>query len=246
MSCIDINCDLGEGMPNDAFLMPFISSANISCGFHAGDETSIRTTIRLAKGNQVSIGAHPGFADKENFGRKEIELSADGYYQLVMEQLLFFRRIAREEGASIHHVKAHGALYNMAAKATIIANELARAVADFDSSLIFYGLSNSLMLTEAKKLGLKTASEVFADRTYQEDGSLTPRAQKNAMWNEVETATRQAIMMANEKKVVATSGKIIPVKADTLCIHGDGDHALEFAKAIYHSLKEKNIEIKPI
>jgi UPF0271 protein len=134
----------------------------------------------------------------------------------------------------------------MAAKDTIIANELARAVAEFDSSLIFYGLSNSLMLTEATKLGLKTASEVFADRTYQEDGSLTPRAQRNAMLNEVETATRQAIMMAAEKKVVATSGKIIPVKADTLCIHGDGDHALEFAKAIFHSLKEKNIEIKPI
>jgi 5-oxoprolinase (ATP-hydrolysing) subunit A len=233
-------------MANDDLLMPFISSANIACGFHAGDEATIRNTIRLAIANKVSVGAHPGFADKENFGRKEIELSAGAYYQLTMEQLQLFKRIAIEERAILHHVKAHGALYNMAAKNPMIANELARAIADFDPSLIFYGLSNSLMLKEAEKIGLKTASEVFADRTYQEDGSLTPRVQKNAMLNEVDTATRQVLMMAREQKVVATSGNTIQVKADTICIHGDGPHALTFAKAIHDALKEKNIEIKSI
>jgi len=233
-------------MANDALLMPFISSANIACGFHAGDEATIRKTIRLAIANKVSVGAHPGFADKENFGRKEVELPAEGYYHLTIEQLHLFRRVTIEEGAPLHHVKAHGALYNMAAKNAMIARELVRAVVDFDPSLILYGLSNSFMLSEAEKFGLKSASEVFADRTYQEDGSLTPRVQKNALLNEVDAARQQVLMMAGQQKVIATSGNIIPVKADTICIHGDGEYAVAFAKAIYDVLKEKNIEIKSI
>ena len=172
MPSIDINCDLGEGKSNDASIMPFISSANIACGFHAGDESSIRTAIRLAIKNKVAIGAHPGFADKKNFGRLEMLLPPHEYYSLVMEQLLIFKNIADEERAIIHHVKPHGALYNLAAKNETVAEELAKAAFDFDPSLIFYGLSNSPMLSIAESVGLKTASEVFADRTYQEDGSL--------------------------------------------------------------------------
>ncbi len=246
MLSIDINCDLGEGKTNDAAIMPLISAANIACGFHAGDETTIRATIRLAIKNKISIGVHPGFADKPNFGRLEINLPQHEYYALVMEQLVLFKDIASQEGATIHHVKPHGALYNLAVKNEMVANELAKAVSDFDPSLIFYGLSNSSMLSIAETHGLRTASEVFADRTYQDDGRLTPRIQKNALISDENQVAKQAVMMASEKKVLSISGKPIPVKADTICIHGDLPFAHKFARAIYNSLKEKNIEIKPL
>ena len=246
MPSIDINCDLGEGLDNDEQIMPFISSANIACGYHAGDEASIKKTIQLAMQHRVSIGAHPGFADKENFGRKEIFLPENGFYDLVTEQLDLFKKILEQEGGILHHVKPHGALYNMAAKNPTIALAIAEAVHDFDASLIFYGLSGSCMLTEAQKINLKIASEVFADRTYQENGRLTPRSQENALLDDVGLVSTQALLMANEKKVMATNGKKIPVIADTICIHGDGSQAVMFAKTIHHSLKEKGIEIKSI
>jgi UPF0271 protein len=246
MPSIDINCDLGEGLDNDEQIMQFISSANIACGYHAGDEASIRKAIQLAKQHGVSIGAHPGFADKENFGRKEISLPGNGFYELVREQLVLFKRILEQEGGILHHVKAHGALYNMAAANPTIAVAIAEAVRDFDASLIFYGLSGSCMLTEVQKLNLKVASEVFADRTYQENGSLTPRSHENALLDDVDLVARQALLMAKEKKVMATNGKKIPVIADTICIHGDGSKAVAFARIIHHSLKEKGIEIKSI
>ena len=193
MLSIDINCDLGEGMPNDASIMPFISSANIACGFHAGDETTIRNTIRLAVKNHLAVGAHPGFADKENFGRVEILLPTHEYYALVMEQLVLFKEIAEQEGVVVHHVKPHGALYNLAVKNEMVATEIAKAVHDFDPSLIYYALSNSAMLRIAEHMGLKTASEVFADRTYQDDGTLTPRTQRNAMLTDSEMAAKQVL-----------------------------------------------------
>ena len=246
MLSIDINCDLGEGMPNDASIMPFISSANIACGFHAGDETTIRNTIRLAVKNHLAVGAHPGFADKENFGRVEILLPTHEYYALVMEQLVLFKEIAEQEGVVVHHVKPHGALYNLAVKNEMVATEIAKAVHDFDPSLIYYALSNSAMLRIAEHMGLKTASEVFADRTYQDDGTLTPRTQRNAMLTDSEMAARQVLMMAKDKKVTTLNGKSFPVKADTICIHGDLPQAYSFAKAICKSLKENKIDVKAI
>jgi UPF0271 protein len=246
MLSIDINCDLGEGMPNDASIMPFISSANIACGFHAGDETTIRNTIRLAVKNHLAVGAHPGFADKENFGRVEILLPTHEYYALVMEQLVLFKEIAEQEGVAVHHVKPHGALYNLAVKNEMVATEIAKAVHDFDPSLIYYALSNSAMLRIAEDMGLKTASEVFADRTYQDDGTLTPRTQRNAMLTDSEMAARQVLMMAKDKKVTSLNGKSFPVKADTICIHGDLPQAYSFAKAICKSLKENKIDVKAI
>jgi len=246
MLSIDINCDLGEGMPNDASIMPFISSANIACGFHAGDETTIRNTIRLAVKNHLAVGAHPGFADKENFGRVEILLPTHEYYALVMEQLVLFKEIAEQEGVVVHHVKPHGALYNLAVKNEMVATEIAKAVHDFDPSLIYYALSNSAMLRIAEDMGLKTASEVFADRTYQDDGTLTPRTQRNAMLTDSEMAAKQVLMMAKDKKVTTLNGKSFPVKADTICIHGDLPQAYSFAKAICKSLKENKIDVKAI
>jgi len=246
MLSIDINCDLGEGMPNDASIMPFISSANIACGFHAGDETTIRNTIRLAVKNHLAVGAHPGFADKENFGRVEILLPTHEYYALVMEQLVLFKEIAEQEGVVVHHVKPHGALYNLAVKNEMVATEIAKAVHDFDPSLIYYALSNSAMLRIAEDMGLKTASEVFADRTYQDDGTLTPRTQRNAMLTDSEMAAKQVLMMAKDKKVTTLNGKSFPVKADTISIHGDLPQAYSFAKAICKSLKENKIDVKAI
>jgi UPF0271 protein len=246
MRSIDINCDLGEGKLNDASLMPCISSANICCGYHAGDEKITRATIKLALKNKVAIGAHPGFADKENFGRVELILPSHDYYALVMEQLILFKNIAAEEGATIHHVKAHGALYNLASKNVMVANELAKAVYDFDPNLIFYGLSNSNMLFIAETMGLRTASEVFADRTYEDDGSLTPRVKKNSVLTDPASVAKQALLLASEKQVMSTTGKSISVKADTICIHGDSPNAPGLAKAIHQRLKENKIEIRAL
>lgn len=246
MRSIDINCDLGEGKPNDASLMPCISSANICCGYHAGDEKTTRATIRLALKNKVAVGVHPGFADKVNFGRVELMLAPHEYYALVMEQLIAFKDMATEEGATVHHVKAHGALYNLAAKNIMVAEELAKAVYDFDPHLIFYGLSNSPMLRVAEATGLKIASEVFADRTYQDDGSLTPRIKKNAMITDPVVAARQAMLMASEQRVISANGESIHVKADTICIHGDAPNAHTIAKAIHQTLKENRIDIRAL
>jgi len=246
MRSIDINCDLGEGMPNDASIMPCISSANICCGFHAGNEKTTRTTIKQAVKNKLAIGAHPGFADKENFGRAELMLPPHDYYALVMDQLIAFKSIADEEGAVIHHVKAHGGLYNLAAKNSMVANEVAKAVYDFDPHLIFYGLSNSIMLTVAGSMGLKTASEVFADRTYQDDGSLTPRVKKNALLTDAQAVSQQVLLLANEQRAISVNGHSLSLKADTVCIHGDTPHAYAFAKAIHQTLKENKIQMRPL
>jgi UPF0271 protein len=171
----DLNCDMGEGMGNDKEIMPFISSANIACGYHAGDETTMKETIKLAIKNNVTIGAHPSFDDKENFGRREMNLSSNEIYSLVFDQIKILDAFARQAGAILHHVKPHGALYNMSAKDIETAKTIARAVWDHNKELILFGLSGSHSISEAKKIGLRTASEVFADRTYQDDGSLTPR-----------------------------------------------------------------------
>ena len=246
MLTIDINCDMGEGIGTDEMIMPFISSANIACGYHAGDEHIMKQTIELAVNNKVAIGAHPSFLDKENFGRTEMNLPPEEVYDLIILQLKMIDKIIKRKKTKLHHVKPHGALYNMSAKDPVIANAIANAVKDFDSSFILFGLSGSHSIQEAEKLNLKTASEVFADRTYQDNGTLTPRSQPHALIENVEGSIAQVLQMIKEKKVTSINGKTISIVADTICIHGDGKNAVAFAKAIHQTLKENNIAIKAI
>jgi len=246
MPAIDINCDMGEGIGKDELIMPFISSTNIACSYHAGSETIIRQTIELAQKNNVAIGAHPSFFDKENFGRTEMHMAADRIYDIIILQLRLITKIGHHLHARLHHVKPHGALYNMSAKDPVIANAVANAVKDFDENLILFGLSGSCSIHEARQLNLKTASEVFADRTYQDDGSLTPRSQANALIEDPTKSVTQALQMIKEKTVTSVNGHKVPITADTICIHGDGKNALAFARAIHESLKQNNIDIKAL
>lgn len=242
----DINCDIGEGTGNpalpagrDELLMPFISSANIACGYHAGDTATIKRTIELCIKYNVSIGVHPSFYDKNNFGRIEMNLPVDDLYDLVTRQLILFNEITGSLGQKINHVKPHGALYNMSARDALMANVIAKAIRDFDNSLILFGLSGSHSISEAKAIGLKTASEVFADRGYQDDGSLVARSLPNALIEDTGKAVQQVLQMIKEGTVTTISGKTIPIVAETICIHGDGKHALEFAKAIYEAIQKE-------
>jgi 5-oxoprolinase (ATP-hydrolysing) subunit A len=241
---IDLNCDLGEGYPNDAALMPLISSANIACGYHAGDTETMRRTINLAVEHDVAIGAHPGFADKENFGRRDIQLSKQGYYDLVLTQLEAIKALVVAAGATLHHVKPHGALYNMAARDPELAYIMAHAVLDFDPKLALFGLSGSHSITQAEALGLKTASEVFADRSYQPDASLTPRSQPGALITDADKCLHQVLGMVQKGQVEAVDGSIVPIKAETLCLHGDGEHAVAFAQQLQQVFLDNNIAIK--
>lgn len=224
---------MGEGIGNDVLIMPYITSANIACGYHAGDSTTMWQTVELAIQHKVAIGAHVSFLDKENFGRSEMLLSKEEIYDLVYQQLIILNEIVSSFDIKLHHVKPHGALYNMSARDTELAATIATAVKDFDNNLVLVGLSGSFSISEAKKIGLKTASEVFADRTYQDNGSLTSRSQPNALLDEVSKVIAQVLQMTKQGTVTSVTGKNIPVVADTVCIHGDGKHAVEFAKAIH-------------
>ncbi|MFT3681870.1 MAG: 5-oxoprolinase subunit PxpA [Ferruginibacter sp.] len=246
METIDINCDMGEGVGNEALLMPYISSANIACGYHAGDEATMKRVIELCLQYNVAIGAHPSFPDKENFGRTEMDLPPEQIHDFIIQQLEVLNKAAATYGTRLHHVKPHGALYNMAAKDISIAHTVATAVKAFDASLIYYGLSGSPMITTAEQQGLKTANEVFADRTYQPGGLLTPRKQANALIEDDITAVLQVMQMIKNKTVTAVNGNRISIKADTICLHGDGNHAVSFAKSLYNSLQQENIHIQRI
>jgi 5-oxoprolinase (ATP-hydrolysing) subunit A len=232
----DINCDMGEGIGNDAAIMPFIKSANIACGYHAGNEETMRTTMLLATQHGVNIGVHPSFPDRENFGRKEMPCTPQELYHFVMKQFHLFQAIADECHVHVHHVKPHGALYNMAARDQLMAETFALAVKDFNGHLQIYGLSNSHLVSEAKKLGLPAKHEVFADRTYQDDGSLTPRSRPGALIEDEEKAVQQVLQMVQKKTVTTVTGKEISIHAETVCIHGDGKKAVQFAKAISTAL----------
>ena len=211
-----LNCDLGEGIGNDAALMPYIDEANIACGFHAGDAFTMRETVALCIRHGVKMGAHPSYLDRENFGRKEIELSPEEIYLLVKKQIEILNQIVKTAGGTLNHVKPHGALYNTSAKNPEVAKAIAKAVKDVNGDLILFGLKGSLSIEVAQTMGLKTADEAFADRRYESDGSLTPRSQPGACFTEIQDVLDQV-----EK-----------IKADTWCIHGDGPYALEFAKAL--------------
>jgi UPF0271 protein len=243
---VDLNCDMGEAIGNDESIMPYISSANIACGYHAGDENTIWETMELAKKYNVSVGAHPSFLDKENFGRKEMDLSSGDIYELVAQQLILFDEIASDVDTSMQHVKPHGALYNMSAKNISIAKAIANAVKDHNTHLVLFGLSGSYSISEAKAIGLKTASEVFADRSYQDDGSLTSRSQPNALIEDTGKAIQQVLQMVKKGRVTTLSGKIISIVAETICIHGDGKHAAAFAKQIHEALMNEGIKIRPV
>lgn len=243
---IDMNCDLGEGCPNDAALMPLISSANIACGYHAGDEATMRRTIELALQYDVAIGAHPGYRDSENFGRTEMWLAPEDVESLVVEQIAALDRLCRVAGTRLHHVKPHGALYNQAARDEALAAAIARAVIGYDPGLILYGLAGSESIRQAELLGLRAASEVFADRTYQANGSLTPRTEPNALIEDEETACGQVLILLHEGKVAATDGQQVPIKADTVCIHGDGRNAVGFATKLRQALSADGIRVATI
>jgi UPF0271 protein len=229
---------MGEGIGNDEAIMPFINSASIACGYHAGDEDTMKRTVELAIKYNVAVGAHPSFLDRENFGRTDMRLPLQEVYDLVTKQIHILNEIVQSLGAELHHVKPHGALYNMAARAKPLAAVIALAVKDVNEKLILYGLSGSHLINEAKKIGLKSASEVFSDRTYQDDGRLTPRSKAGALITETERAVQQVLQMIKEGTVTSVNEKIIPIVAETICIHGDGEHAVEFAKAIHEAIEK--------
>ena len=243
---IDLNCDMGEGCGNDAELMDYVSSINIACGLHAGDAATMAKTVETAFKKGVSIGAHPGYPDRENFGRTAMNLSSKQVREIITEQITALNNIAATRGGKLSHVKPHGALYNQAARDAELAAAIAEAVFEFDPSLVLFGLSGSVSISEAEKRGLKTASEFFADRTYKNDGSLTPRSEANALIHYTDEALGQVLDIIKYGRVRSTDAIMIPIAADTVCIHGDGANAVEFAKAINRALKAGGIEITPL
>ena len=251
MFSVDLNCDMGESfgawrMGNDAELMDYVSSVNIACGFHAGDATTMRRTVETAVKKGVAIGAHPGYPDLQGFGRREMSLSNDEAVDIVLYQISALKGICEAAGVRLNHVKPHGALYNRAAKDAALANAIASAVKALDPDFVLYGLSGSAMISEAEKVGLKTASEVFADRRYSPDGTLVPRTQPNALIDDIDTACEQVLQMVRSQTATAADGSSVVIKADTICIHGDGPHALEFARVIKDVLGKNEIEIRSI
>jgi len=248
---VDLNCDMGESFGawqkgNDAELMDYVSSVNIACGFHAGDASIIRKTVETAFEKNVRVGAHPSFPDLQGFGRRRMQMSPEEIFDIALYQIAAVKGICEAFGGRLHHVKPHGALYNQAATDETVAEALAKAVRAIDKNLIFYGLANSFLISEAERIGLKTASEAFADRRYQPDGTLTPRSQPNALIKSVEKSCGQVLEMITAQIVTATSGEKIPIKVDTICIHGDGAHALSFARAISKRLKENVVSIRAV
>jgi 5-oxoprolinase (ATP-hydrolysing) subunit A len=250
MMHVDLNCDMGESsgsriVGEDASIMPLISSANIACGYHGGDALVMDQTVTLAIRYGVNIGAHPSFFDLEHFGRREMDLSEAQIGELVTAQVSALMRVAAAQGARLSHVKPHGALYNMSARNFAYARAIARAVKAIDPGLVLFGLSGSLSIRAAEDEGLRHGSEVFADRTYQDDGSLTPRTSPHAMISEVSASVEQVLMMVREGKVRALSGKLLNIQAETICIHGDTAGAAAYARAIRQGLEAAGVTIQP-
>lgn len=246
---VDLNSDLGESFGTykiglDEEILRYVTSVNIACGFHAGDPSVMNKTVKMALLNKVAIGAHPGLQDLIGFGRRNIAITPREAYDIMIYQIGALNGFVKAEGGTMHHVKPHGALYNMAAKDKDLAEAIAEAVYRIDPELVLYGLSGSELIKAGEKIGIKTASEVFADRTYQIDGTLTPRKQKNAMVTDKDEAVRRVENMIKNKKIICEQGKEIGIKADTVCIHGDSQNALEFASKINGHLRKSGILIK--
>lgn len=249
MKQIDINCDMGESygagiVGNDEALMPLVSSANIACGFHGGDPTVMHRTVTLALKHGVSIGAHPSYPDLQGFGRRNMQMSAQEIYDLILYQAGALEAFARAAGGALHHLKPHGALYNHAAKDAETATAIAHALHYFNKDLFLYGPAGSEIQKAALGLGLGFCAEAFADRTYRADGSLTPRTEPGALIRDVVQALKQVETMIDQQAVMATDGVLVQMPAETICIHGDGLHAEEFAKAIRKSLTEKGVRVQ--
>lgn len=245
---IDLNCDLGEsfgayslGMDED--ILRFVTSANIACGFHAGDPSVMQKTVKLALKNNVQIGAHPGLPDLAGFGRRNMNITPQEAHDMVIYQIGALAGFVKAEGTRMQHVKPHGALYNMAAKDSKLAIAIAEAVYKVDSELILFGLAGSELVRAGEKIGLQTANEVFSDRTYQADGTLTPRTEPDALIHDKKQAVGQVVRMIKEGQVLSRQHVDVPVKADTVCIHGDGAAALAFAQQIKETLELSGIEI---
>lgn len=249
MSEIDFNSDLGEGfglyrMGDDAAVLAQITSANIACGFHAGDPGIMRSTVAAALKHGVAVGAHPSFPDLQGFGRRKMALSPDEAYECVLYQVGALSAFVTAQGSRLQHVKPHGALYNQAASDPVLAKAICAAVRDFDPRLYLYGLANSELTAAAQALGLAVRHEVFADRTYQADGSLTPRGQANAMITDADQAVAQVLCMLREGHVRAVDGSRVAVRPDTLCIHGDQPGAAAFARAIRGALLREGVTVR--
>jgi len=248
---VDLNCDMGESfgayrIGADDVVFPFITSANVACGYHGGDPSVMRTTLERARREGVAVGAHPGFQDLIGFGRRNMDASPQEIYDLVVYQigaLLGFARAARTE---LQHVKAHGALYNMAAAKPELAAAIARAVRDVDSQLILFGLPGSHLISEGESAGLKTAGEAFADRNYMRDGSQVSRKRPDAQVHDADEAVRRAVRMVRDGLVTPVDGDDIRVKVDTICIHGDGPHAGEFAQRLRAGFEAAGIAVKSL
>ena len=252
---VDLNADVGEGGPlghrpvgpsdanPDEALMPWLTSASIACGFHAGDAVSMRTTVRLARQHGVAVGAHPSLPDREGFGRRVRPTTPQEVEAVVMYQIGALAAIAAAEGMRLQHVKPHGALYNMAARDALLAEAIARATAAVDPSLILFGLAGSELVTAAARAGLRTASEVFADRAYEPGGTLVSRAEASAVIGDPDTVVRRAIAMVREGRVIAVDGSRVPLQVDTICVHGDTPDAAILARRIREALERAGVQI---
>ncbi len=234
---IDFNCDLGEGMGDDAALMPHISSASIACGWHAGDATTMQQTVALCVSHGVAIGAHPSLPDREGFGRRELPITPPQVHALTLYQIGALAAFTGAIGTRLHHVKPHGALYNLAARDRAVADAIAQAVRDFDPGLVLYGLARSELTTAGEALGLRVAHEAFAERRYERDGSLTARSESDAVIGDVDLAAQQVAQMLRARSVTARSGETVPIRADTICLHGDRPDAVAFAAALRRAIE---------
>ena len=251
MTAIDLNSDLGESfgpwpMGQDEALMSSITSANVACGFHAGDPTVMRRTVELAKHYGVAVGAHPGFPDLVGFGRREMQASSHEVEDFVLYQVSALAGIAAAAGVKLQHVKAHGALYNMAARDRELAAAIARSTAAVDRELVLFGLPNSQLLREAERVGLKVAAEVFADRAYEPDGSLASRRKTGSVIHDRDEVVARAVRMARDREVTATDGSTIRLHGDTICIHGDTPGAADLARTVRAALTAEGISVAAV
>ncbi|HEY3204853.1 MAG TPA: 5-oxoprolinase subunit PxpA [Thermoanaerobaculia bacterium] len=242
---IDLNADVGEGM-DDAALMPFVTSANVACGFHAGDPTVMDTTVSLALSHGVRVGAHPGYADREHFGRSAVELSADAVENLVLYQIAALDGFVRSRGGTLTHVKPHGALYHRGAEFPDVARAIAEGVRRFRSSLVLVGAAGSMLIEAGREAELAVAEEAFADRRYMPDGSLVARGQPGAVLTDPNEAAEQAVLLARDRVAYAYDGSRIAVRADTLCLHGDTPGAEAIARRIHERFRAEGIRIAPL
>jgi len=248
MLSVDLNCDLGESyglfkIGNDEEILKHITSANIACGFHAGDHNVMMETVKMAKAHGVKIGAHPGFPDIQGFGRREMHSTQQEIYNLVVYQIGALEAVARACGTKVLHVKPHGALYNIAARDKLVADAIAEAVRDVNPQFVLFGLAGSLLIKAGEEKGLKVAHEVFADRNYQPDGTLTPRSHANAMIHDTENAIKRVIRMVKEGKITAIDGTDLEINADTICVHGDEPQTLEFVVRLKQALINERIAV---